>query len=881
MPGPIPATLNPIPTTAAWDASKFTVSYIGSANTPGIDAATGRQIAHILYSSFGDLTGDGWPEIVISGWSYRSGFGSTPGTPPNVPITMISTSAAGATQISAASLLGVAASQGTALIRIADFNGDGKNDLFIAGHNESPFTPVPSTLFSWTASGFSNRTTSFLTTSHEGYNGDFNGDGIMDVVASAYHSSGPMPEIWTTGNSYGTTWFQTNSERAVLILNLGDGQGGFQSFPIAFDRPNADLTRSDAYTFANWTGGSASAFADFDNDGRSEIVVVDLKTRANYTNAESYLISNIQFESNSAFGTLTSLPRPYFDRNSTYSGATSAFEPDKSHALQVLIFDYNNDGLVDVLINSLLWNPGNSDGGQDYSVTQVLRNDGGLRFTDVTDSVFFNAYLGKQDPGHDSILIDVNGDGFLDLVSTSEPDYVNGQVRPNSQSNEVFINTGDGKFVSVMWSQFDGLTATANSLLLGQGVSRGSFQGTGHTFFPYVRPDGALSFVTFENVQRGDGTVDQHFFNVTPNQAFSTGPGGTNPASMGAAGFNEAYYLSTYASVASAVQSGQFASGLAHYLAVGRELGLNGFAKNAQVLGTAASDVISLREGNEKAFGLGGDDIVQGGFGNDYLDGGAGFDIADYATASVGVSVNLGLTGAQSTVGAGTDTLVSIEGIRGSAFADVLTGNQTANLLSGIGGNDTVFGGDGADTVTATSGQTYLRGEAGEDSLSGGSGFDDMHGNMGNDTLRGNDGEDWVVGGKDNDLLFGDAAWDIVYGNMGNDTVDGGAGNDWVRGGQGDDTVMGGAGDDWIWGDKGNDTISGGAGADIFHSLAGAAIDRITDFSYSQGDRLVLDGGPSRTIAQVGSDVVVDMGNGDHVILVGVSLSSLGSDWIS
>ena len=832
MPGPTPATLNPIPTTAAWDASRFTVSYIGSANTPGVDAVTGRQIAHILYSSSGDLTGDGWPEIVISGWSFRSDFGSTPGTPPNVPITMISTSAAGATQLSASGLLGVAASQGTSMIRIADFNGDSRNDLFIAGHNESPFTPVPSTLFTWTPSGFSNQTTSFLTTSHEGYNGDFNGDGKMDVVASAYHSSGPLPEIWKTGNSYGTTWFQTNPERPVLILNLGDGQGGFRSFPIAFDRPNADLVRSDAYTFANWTGGSASAFADFDNDGRSEIVVVDLKTRANFTNAESYVISNIQLESNSAFGTLTSLPRPYFDRNSTYAGANSAFDPDKSHDLQVLVFDYNNDGLIDILINSLLWNPGIADGGQDYSVTQVLRNDGGLQFTDVTDGIFFNAYLGKGDPGHDSILIDVNGDGFLDLVSTSEPDYVNGQVRPNSQSNEVFINTGDGKFVSVMWSQFDGLTAAANSLLLGQGVSRGSFQGTGHTFFPYARPDGALSFVTFENVQRLDGTVDRHFFNVTPNQAFSTGPGGTNPASMGAAGFNEAYYLSTYASVASAVQSGQYTSGLAHYLAVGRDLGLNGFAKNAQVLGTAASDVISLREGNEKAFGLGGDDIVRGGLGNDYVEGGDGND-------------------------------------------------RLEEFQSILGGNDTYWAGAGNDTIIEANGTNYLRGEAGDDSLSGGSGFDDMHGNMGNDTLRGNDGEDWVVGGKDNDLLFGDAAWDIVYGNMGNDTVDGGAGNDWVRGGQGDDTVMGGAGDDWIWGDRGNDTISGGAGADIFYSLTGAAIDRITDFSYAEGDRLKLDGSPSRTITQVGSDVLVDMGNGDQVILVGVSLSSLGAGWIT
>ena len=151
---------------------------------------------------------------------------------------------------------------------------------------------------------------------------------------------------------------------------------------------------------------------------------------------------------------------------------------------------------------------------------------------------------------------------------------------------------------------------------------------------------------------------------------------------------------------------------------------------------------------------------------------------------------------------------------------------------------------------------------------------------MSNDTLRGNDGEDWVVGGKDNDLIFGDAAFDIVYGNMGADTVDGGAGNDWVRGGQGDDSVMAGAGDDWLWGDRGNDTISGGTGADLFYSFVNAGVDRITDFSYAQGDRLKLEGAPSYTVTQVGADVVVDMGNGDQVILVGVSLSSLAAGWI-
>jgi Ca2+-binding RTX toxin-like protein len=216
----------------------------------------------------------------------------------------------------------------------------------------------------------------------------------------------------------------------------------------------------------------------------------------------------------------------------------------------------------------------------------------------------------------------------------------------------------------------------------------------------------------------------------------------------------------------------------------------------------------------------------------------------------------------------------------GADRGTIQTGTAGPDGFMGDRDNETMYGGAGDDVIFGGEGLSFLRGEEGNDILVGGSSFDDMHGNMGNDTLRGNDGDDWVVGGKDNDLLFGDAGIDIVYGNMGNDTVDGGAGNDWVRGGQGDDSVMGGTGADWVWGDRGNDTISGGAGADLFYSFSGAGIDRIADFSFAQGDRLKLDGAPSRTISQVGADVVVDMGNGDQVILVGVSLSSLGEGWI-
>ena len=195
----------------------------------------------------------------------------------------------------------------------------------------------------------------------------------------------------------------------------------------------------------------------------------------------------------------------------------------------------------------------------------------------------------------------------------------------------------------------------------------------------------------------------------------------------------------------------------------------------------------------------------------------------------------------------------TLEDANGSNFNDSLIGNGIGNILAGNGGAD------------------FLDGGAGSDSLLGGSGADVVLGGAGNDL---------VDGGTQNDSLYGEAGRDTLLGKMGTDSVDGGAGNDWVRGGQGDDTVMGGSGDDWIWGDRGNDTISGGAGADLFHAASGAGIDRITDFSFAAGDRLKLEGNPSRTIAQAGADVVVDMGNGDQVILVGVSLASLGAGWI-
>jgi serralysin len=222
-----------------------------------------------------------------------------------------------------------------------------------------------------------------------------------------------------------------------------------------------------------------------------------------------------------------------------------------------------------------------------------------------------------------------------------------------------------------------------------------------------------------------------------------------------------------------------------------------------------------------------------------------------------------------------------IENAIGGFGADTINGNALNNLVEGNAGADRVFAGAGNDTVDGGAGVGYLRGDDGSDSLLGGSSFDDINGNMGNDTAFGGVGDDWVVGGKDNDVVYGNDGSDLVYGNLGDDICIGGDGNDTLRGGQGADSLMGDAGADYVSGDRGEDTVAGGAGADLFHSFTGAETDRVTDFNFAEGDRVLLDPGTMFTVAQVGADTVVTLGAAnDKLILVGVQMSTLGEGWI-
>ena len=103
--------------------------------------------------------------------------------------------------------------------------------------------------------------------------------------------------------------------------------------------------------------------------------------------------------------------------------------------------------------------------------------------------------------------------------------------------------------------------------------------------------------------------------------------------------------------------------------------------------------------GNDHFVGGNGDDFLGGGYGTNVLDGGGGRDYMTYYSANAGVTVSLAITGPQDTIGAGVDTLISIENLYGSGFDDTLTGDAGDNVFFGISGNDTIDGGAGDDTA--------------------------------------------------------------------------------------------------------------------------------------------------------------------------------------
>jgi Ca2+-binding RTX toxin-like protein len=175
---------------------------------------------------------------------------------------------------------------------------------------------------------------------------------------------------------------------------------------------------------------------------------------------------------------------------------------------------------------------------------------------------------------------------------------------------------------------------------------------------------------------------------------------------------------------------------------------LFGLGGNDSLAGGLGVDSLVGGPGNDTLSGSLSNDILIGGIGNDSLDGGGGNDTADFSAAPSEVHVNLKVGNAK---GDGKDRLRAIETVIGSAFNDVLQGNDLSNVLLGGPGNDRVSG------------------LGGDDILGGGLGLDRLLGGLGNDIL---------LGGAQDDLLIGHAGRDVLIGGANNDILNGTPGDD-------------------------------------------------------------------------------------------------------
>ncbi len=308
---------------------------------------------------------------------------------------------------------------------------------------------------------------------------------------------------------------------------------------------------------------------------------------------------------------------------------------------------------------------------------------------------------------------------------------------------------------------------------------------------------------------------------------------------------------------------------------------------------------------NDTIYGLGGDDIIDGGLPPQYYDPKTGNRYPsgiDFLSGGDGADI---LTAAGTLFGdAGDDTLYGSGSLNGGDGNDNLYGSGSLNggdgndTLIGRSGDDTLNGGDGDDTLYGDNlnenGNDTINGENGNDILYGGDGNDTINGGNGNDTIfagaaeatrnKANiprrlvtgGGSDKIDGGEGNDTFYFDSHLDtasiiITYTTTNNGSIAGGSNNgttfrnienldfktgsgddninisaaitnnNFVYAGEGNDTVIGSAGSDFLSGGDGNDSINGGDGNDTIS--AGVRTGEGTILYYAGIGADTIDGG--------------------------------------
>lgn len=271
-------------------------------------------------------------------------------------------------------------------IVLADFNGDGITDIFIADHGQDvePWPGYHNTLVLSTPDGRLVDAAANIPQqpdySHSAAAADIDGDGDIDLyIGNTWGEARIPPEIWLND---GTGIFTVDRER------------------LPPDQANLELNK---YT--------ASAFADVNNDDAPDLIL-----GADETTSDSVVLLN------DGSGYFSLLP-----------GALPAKPLDPGNiGTYIVSDDINRDGYQDLIISYALgWGPSAWEG----RVLQILVNNGDGTFRDETDTRLPQSNY--DSPWIMAITLhDFDRDGDLDIITRHEdPDVID---------QPYYLNDGSG-----------------------------------------------------------------------------------------------------------------------------------------------------------------------------------------------------------------------------------------------------------------------------------------------------------------------------------------------------------------------------------------------------------------------------------------------------
>ena len=269
-------------------------------------------------------------------------------------------------------------------VKFADFDGDGRADMYVAPHTDTSVYG-PGAVFFNNGGNFTRHAIDMGNISgHDSAVQDLNNDGRSDIVTLSFDAG--MKISFANANRTFTTYTNTTA--------VGDGSG--------------------------------LAVGDFMNTGESSIIVVG-SLRGNFLYNWSINNNNLEITQISQLPTSRFLLPRWASYN--FSGA---------HDIRALAFDFDNSGRTSAVVISRPWLTGGQWPG--YSEVQFLKNQGNGVFVDVTDNVLIG-YNHASPASYNPKLMDVNNDGLVDIVLSS-PNWT------SNSGSQVLIHTTEHKYVS-------------------------------------------------------------------------------------------------------------------------------------------------------------------------------------------------------------------------------------------------------------------------------------------------------------------------------------------------------------------------------------------------------------------------------------------------